>query len=109
MRTQGNTSPNQGQDRGGRITQELRRIREACENSNSETEDSDTISDTASNNTEPTSQGLSRPPLVKQYYNREIKKWLPISLGPDIARQAVLGEEEGEDGQLVWSQPGNDG
>ena len=106
MKTQGNTSPGQGQDRGGRITQELRRIREACANSNSESENSDTSSDTASGSTAPIQQSLSRPPLVKQYYNRELKKWLPTSLGPDTARQVVLGEEEEEEEPVTWNRPG---
>ena len=85
-----------GQAEGDGLTQELRRIREACEQSDSDTSTggSDTTSDTVSVQTEPISSHVfDRPPLVKQYYNRELRKWLPISLGPSVARQTVLGEE----------------
>ena len=107
MKTQGNTCPDQGRDRGGRITQELRRIREACANLNSEPENRDTGSDEASGSTEPIQQSPSRPPLVKQYFNRELKKWLPTSLGPNIARKVVLGEEREEEEPVTWNRPGN--
>ena len=110
MKTQTKIDPELGQTEGGGLTQELRRIREACEHSDSDTGTGSSVStsDTGSVQTEPIfSQVLDRPPLVKQYYNRELRKWLPISLGPSIARQAVLGEEgEGEDGKRDWHQPG---
>ena len=98
MKPQGNPTPIQGQSSGGRLGSKVSNKRETSihTNSDSETEASGTDSDSSKISSD--THIPYRPPLVKQYYNRELKKWLPLSITPDIAKAAILGEKEGEDG-----------
>ena len=110
MRSQGSPGSLQGQIGGERLYLNAVNRREASAHLNSEsnTEDNTSESSVVSSNDDvmpSNTQVTPRPPLVKQYYNKELKKWLPISISPDTARRAVLGEEEGGDGQ-GWHSSG---
>ena len=105
MRSQGNPGSSQGQIGGEGANLDMVSKRETSAHSNSDSSTEDNTSESSVMSSNDNVQAMPHPPLVKQYYNKDLKKWLPISISPDTARRTVLGEGEGEDGQ-GWHSPG---